>query len=94
MAGLDQTHPQNKKDSEVVNRLLNSQPEPKNLADLARLRIRYRSFPGAREIQRNLDVILQNWQLTEEILFEQTRHLYATDQAYQAKKGEEQEDWS
>ena len=94
MAGLDQTHPQDKKDSEVVNLLLNSQPDPKNLADLARLRIRYRSFPGAREIQRNLDTILNNWQLTEEGLFEQTRQLYATGQAYQPKKGEEPEDWS
>jgi hypothetical protein len=78
----------------VVNRLLDSQPDPKNLADLARLRIRYRSFPGARDIQRNLDIILQNWQLTEESLFEQTRQLYATGQAYQPKKGDEPEDWS
>ena len=94
MAGLDQTHPQDKKDSEVVNRLLTSQPEPKNLADLARLLIRYNNFPGAREIQQNLQVVLQNWQLTEETLFEQTRQLYATGQAYQPKKGDEPEEWS
>ena len=94
MAGLDQTHPQDKKDSEVVNRLLTSQPEPKNLADLARLLIRYNNFPGAREIQKNLQKVLQNWQLTEETLFEQTRQLYATGQAYQPKKGDEPEDWS
>jgi hypothetical protein len=94
MAGLDQTHPQDKKDSEVVNRLLTSQPEPKNLADLARLLIRYNNFPGAREIQKKLQVVLHNWQLTEETLFEQTRQLYATGQAYQPKKGDEPEDWS
>jgi hypothetical protein len=94
MAGLDQTHPQDRKDSEVVNRLLSSQPEPKNLADLARLLIRYNNFPGAREIQKNLQKVLHNWQLTEETLFEQTRQLYATGQAYQPKKGDEPEDWS
>jgi hypothetical protein len=94
MAGLDQTHPQATKDGEVVNRLLESQPEPKNLADLARLLIRYNNFPGAREIQQNLQVVLQNWQLTEETLFEQTRQLYATGRAYQPKKGDEPEDWS
>ena len=94
MAGLDQTHPQDRKDSEVVNRLLTSQPEPKNLADLARLLIRYNHFPGAREIQKKLQVVLHNWQLTEETLFEQTRQLYATGQAYQPKKGDEPEDWS
>jgi hypothetical protein len=94
MAGLDQTHPQDRKDSEVVNRLLTSQPEPKNLADLARLLIRYNNFPGAREIQKNLQNVLHNWQLTEETLFEQTRQLYATGQAYQPKKGDEPEDWS
>lgn len=94
MAGLDQTHPQDRKDSEVVNRLLNSQPEPKNLADLASLLIRYNNFPGAREIQKNLQNVLHNWQLTEETLFEQTRQLYATGQAYQPKKGDEPEDWS
>ena len=94
MAGLDQTHPQDRKDSEVVNRLLTSKPEPKNLADLARLLIRYNNFPGAREIQKNLQNVLHNWQLTEETLFEQTRQLYATGQAYQPKKGDEPEDWS
>lgn len=94
MAGQDQTHPQEKKDSEIVNRLLRSQPEPRNLADLARLLIRYQGFPGAREIQRNLRLVLQQWQLTEESLFEQTRHLYATGQVYQKRKGEEQQDWS
>ncbi len=94
MAGQDQTHPQEKKDSEIVNRLLRSQPEPKNLADLARLLIRYQGFPGAREIQRNLRLVLQQWQLTEESLFEQTRQLYAAGQVYQKRKGEEEQDWS
>ncbi|MEB3309524.1 MAG: DUF3288 family protein [Snowella sp.] len=94
MAGQDQTHPQERKDSEIIDRLLRSQPEPRNLADLARLLIRYRGFPGARETQRNLRLVLQQWQLTEENLFEQTRQLYATGQVYQKKKGEEEQDWS
>ena len=39
------------------------------MAEVARLRIRYRNFPGARDIQRDLDVILQQWDMTEDELF-------------------------
>ncbi|MFM7193129.1 MAG: DUF3288 family protein, partial [Microcystaceae cyanobacterium] len=68
-------------------------PEPFNLAELARLRIRYHHFPGARAIQRDLDYILQQWQLTEEELFAKTRAIYASGQAYQIRNAEESEDW-
>jgi hypothetical protein len=51
----DQTHPQEKKDKEIVDRLLRENPNPYNYAELARLRIRYCDFPGARELQKNLD---------------------------------------
>jgi hypothetical protein len=94
MASTDQKHPQEKRDREVIDRLLQSSPEPLNLADLARLRIRYKNFPGARATQRDLDYIMQQWQLTEEQLFAQTRQLYATGQAYKPRKNEEEQDWS
>jgi hypothetical protein len=94
MASTDQKHPQEKRDREVIDRLLQSSPEPLNLADLARLRIRYKNFPGARATQRDLDYIMQQWQLTEEQLFAQTRQLYATGQAYTPRKNEEEQDWS
>ncbi len=91
----DQKHPQEKGDREIVDRLLHGEPNAFNLAELARLRIRYRNFPGARDIQRDLELILRQWQLTEEQLYEKTRQLHAAGQAYQRRsKGEEHQDWS
>ncbi|HAC64194.1 MAG TPA: DUF3288 domain-containing protein [Cyanothece sp. UBA12306] len=90
----DQQHPQEKKDREVVNTLLSDTFDSYNLAELARLRIRYRNFPGARQIQKDLDLVLQRWGLTEEELFEQTRQLHQAGQVYQPKTGEDEQDWS
>ncbi len=90
----DQQHPQEKADQELVNTLLQEGATPHNLAELARLRIRYHNFPGARQIQKDLDVVLQQWELTEEQLFEQTRQLHETRQVYQRLKTEDAQDWS
>lgn len=91
----DQQHPQESRDRKLVNTLLQGQPDDYNLTELARLRIRYRGFPGARDIQRDLDMVLQNWQLTEEQLFEKTRQLHATGLFYKLHgKRQDQEDWS
>jgi len=91
----DQQHPQEKRDREIVERLLREEPNNHNRAELARLRIRYTGFPGAREIQSNLDLILQQWQLTEEELFEITRQLHAEGKVYQrGSDSSSQEDWS
>ncbi len=94
---LPQRHPQEKLDRLIVDRLLESDPhEPMALAELARLRVRYRGFPGAAEIQEQLDRLLVKWQLTEEELFAKTRDLHNHEQIYQvkAKKYQEQEDWN
>lgn len=93
-ASQDQTHPLDKRDRAVVDRLLSSSAEPTNLAELARLRIRYRNFPGARDIQRDLEVVLQQWNLTEEDLFAQTRQLHAKKQVYQRQQNDDRQDWS
>jgi hypothetical protein len=91
----DQKHPQEKNDKAIIDRLLQEQPTPHHYAELARLRIRYCNFPGAREIQRNLDIILQRWQLTEEKLFELTRELHATGQVYKRNSNSQgQDDWT
>ncbi len=90
----EQKHPQEAKDRIIVDRLLQSPPEASHLLELARLRIRYKNFPGARNLQRDLDLILQQWQFSEETLFEQTRALYADGQAHLKKNSEEQQDWS
>ena len=90
----DQQHPQERKDREIVNRLLQENPEPYPLAELARLRIRYRTFPGARDIQRDLDLLLEKWQLTEEELFAKTRHMHGNGEVYQRRRAEDLQDWS
>ncbi|WNZ23075.1 DUF3288 family protein [Leptolyngbya sp. NK1-12] len=89
----DQQHPQWSNDRQIVNTLLDSQPTDYNLAELARLRIRYQNFPGARDIQADLDKVLNRWQLTEATLFEQTRQIHQTAQVYRGR-GSQREDWS
>ena len=91
----DQKHPQEQRDRQIVNKLLQQGSNDYNLAELARLRIRYRNFPGARDIQQDLDLLLQQWNLTEEQLYEITRKLHAEDEGYlNRRSGQEQEDWS
>jgi hypothetical protein len=65
------------------------------LAEIARLRIRYGGFPGAREIQDKLDLVLQQWNLTEESLFELTRQIHAEVRVYKRNSDSEStDDWS
>jgi hypothetical protein len=91
----EQQHPQEKNDKEIVDRLLREEPSERHYAELARLRIRYCNFPGARELQQNLDALLQRWQLTEEQLFELTRQLHTTGQVYKrGSNSQGQDDWS
>lgn len=91
----DQQHPQEKHDNDIVERLLRENPSDYNLAELARLRIRYCGFPGARELQKNLDVVLQQWQMSEEQLFTLTRQLHATGQVYKpVGSSQGRDDWS
>jgi hypothetical protein len=92
----DQQHPQESRDRDIVNQLLRGEADNDyNLAELARLRIRYCGFPGARDIQRDLDKVLRQWQMTEEELFDKTRQLHAAAPVYKVRgKGQEQEDWS
>lgn len=91
----DQQHPQEKRDRDIVQGLLQGESNDYNLAELARLRIRYAGFPGAREIQKNLDLALQRWQMTEEQLFEMTRKLHEADKVYRlGRNSQREEDWS
>lgn len=89
----DQQHPQYASDRQIVNGLLSGEPTDYNLAELARLRIRYQGFPGARDIQADLDKALTQWQLSEDELFERTRQLHQTTQIYRGRKAQA-EDWS
>ncbi|NJN86239.1 MAG: DUF3288 family protein [Leptolyngbyaceae cyanobacterium SL_7_1] len=89
----DQQHPLYSGDRQIVSSLINSEATDYNLAELARLRIRYRGFPGARDIQTDLETILQQWQLTEEELFTKTRQIHQLNQVYRGR-GSQREDWS
>lgn len=89
----DQQHPQESRDRQTVDALLAGEPTDYNLVELGRLRIRYRSFPGARSIQADLDKVLHQWQLTEGELFERTRQIHEIAQVYRGLGGQ-REDWS
>jgi hypothetical protein len=93
---VDQQHPQNKKDRLTVDHLLSTQSDPneRELVELARLIIRYRDFPGARDIQRDLKVALDSWQLTEEELYAKTRAIHAEGIVYRRTSSGEQQDWT
>ena len=90
----DQQHPLYGTDRQIVNTLLSESVTDHHLAELARLKIRYRGFPGARDIQKDLDVVLQKWQLTDEQLFAKTRELHSSTRIYTVKARREIEDWS
>lgn len=89
----DQQHPLWSSDRAIVNSLLSGEPTDYNLAEAARLRIRYQGFPGARDIKADLDKILQQWSLTEDQLFEKTRQIHALGQVYRGR-GSNRDDWS
>jgi hypothetical protein len=93
---VDQQHPQNQKDRLTVDQLLQAQSDPgdRELVELARLIIRYRDFPGARDIQQDLKVALNNWHLTEEELYTKTRVIHAQGTVYRRTAEGEQQDWT
>lgn len=89
----EQQHPQWAVDRHAVDQLLDGEPTDYNLAELGRLRIRYQGFPGARDIQADLEKLLQRWQLTEAELFERTRAIHTQGQVYRLRSAT-QEDWN
>jgi hypothetical protein len=93
-SGKDQQHPLYNRDYPLVNSLLTQDPNNFNLVELARLRIRYKGFPGARDIQQNLDKVLQQWGLTEEELYEKTRQIHNVGGIYTSRGKKEEEDWN
>ncbi len=90
----EQQHPQYSRDREAVNQLLAvEQPGDYELAELARLRIRYMGFPGARDIWQDLEATLARWQLSEDELFRQTRAIHQAGTAYQ-ESFSNRDDWA
>ncbi|MBK1988284.1 DUF3288 family protein [Sphaerospermopsis aphanizomenoides BCCUSP55] len=90
----DQQHPLYNRDRPLINILLAQEATDYNLAELARLKIRYQGFPGARDIQKDLDKVLQSWGLTEAELFAKTRQLHEVGGIYKSRGKKEEEDWN
>ncbi|ELS05544.1 Protein of unknown function (DUF3288) [Xenococcus sp. PCC 7305] len=95
MSSKDQVHPRAQKDRLVIDKLLQGEPNDYNLLELARMTIRYRDFPGAREIQTDLETVMNKWQLTEEQLYQKTRAIYAVNNPYSDRfKSNQKQDWT
>jgi len=90
----EQQHPLYSRDRQIVNSLLAGEPTEYNLSELARLRIRYRGFPGAKDIQTDLDKAMQHWGFNETALYEKTRQIHASGPVYQGKARSDGEDWN
>lgn len=90
----DQQHPQEGRDRLTLDQILKGEPTDLHFAELARLRIRYQGFPGARDIQRQLDEVLVRWQMSEAELFTKTREIHEKGQIYRRRGAGDQDDWS
>lgn len=90
----DYLHPQYRKDREMLNTLMAGTPDDLNLAELARLRIRYDGFQGARDIQSDLDKMLTKLGMTEEALFAKTREIHQGEMVFKPTWTKKGEDWS
>ena len=74
----EQSHPLHALDREVVNALLAAEsPSDAQLVDLARLLMRYQGFPGARDLQDDLERLLRLWGLDRQALHSRTRAIWA-----------------
>jgi hypothetical protein len=89
----DQQHPQALRDRQTCEQLLKEGMNDYNLAELARLRVRYTGFPGARDIQARLEQILADWKLSEAELFAKTRQIHEQAQVYRVSSNK-REDWN
>ncbi len=69
-----QTHPLYEADRDVVDRLLAAEiPADADLIDAARLLMRYQGFPGAEDIQDDLEKAVRLWGLDRGELHERIR---------------------
>ena len=76
---MDQRHPMYDQDRPIVDRLLrSSSPTDADIADCARLLMRYLGYPGARDIQQDLARSVANWRLDTDQLYRRARHIWAS----------------
>lgn len=93
-AVADQQHPQHASDRALLSQIMGDGSMTEfNLAEIARLRIRYEGFPGARDIQADLDAMLERWQLSEGELMAKARAIHQAGTAYQ-ERFSKRDDWA
>ena len=74
----EQQHPLYASDRELVNALLaTEQPGDAQLVDLGRLLMRYAGFPGALDLQDDLEKTLRLWGLNRDQLHQRCRAIWA-----------------
>ncbi|MEM9511564.1 MAG: DUF3288 family protein [Cyanobacteria bacterium P01_E01_bin.48] len=90
----DQKHPQHSSDRALLSQIMgDGSMSDFNLAEVARLRIRYEGFPGARDIQADLDAMLERWQLSEGELMARARSIHQTQTVYR-ERFSNRDDWA
>jgi hypothetical protein len=78
MAEEQQSHPLYASDRDLVDQLLAaSEPSDAQLVDLGRLLMRYSGFPGALDLQDDLDKTLRLWGLSREQLHQRCRTIWS-----------------
>lgn len=74
----EQSHPLHALDRDLVDSLLAaSAPADAQLVDAARLLMRYQGFPGAHDLQHDLNKLLRLWGLSRDELHSRTRAIWA-----------------
>lgn len=72
-----QNHPLYLFDRDQIDRLLAKEdPQDADLIDLARLIIRYDNFPGAEDLQNDMQRILSFWSITRDDLNKKVRRMW------------------
>ncbi len=73
----EQNHPLYLVDRDHLNKLLAKiSPDDQDLVDLARLLIRYKGFPGAEDLQLDMQKILNLWGMTQDSLNDRTKQIW------------------
>ncbi|MCX5967868.1 MAG: DUF3288 family protein [Cyanobacteria bacterium] len=74
----EQSHPLHAIDRQSIDRLLAADPPgDEQLVDAARLLMRYEGFPGATDLQDDLERVLRLWGLDRDGLHQRTRAIWA-----------------
>jgi len=74
-----QSHPLHGTDRDLIDRLLACEaPGDSELTELARLLIRYEGFPGADDLQQDMQRLLSLWSLSRDQLNGRVRALWAS----------------